>query len=119
MIRNLLLVAAGGMIGSVLRYLVAMLFRNQTFPYATLLVNVAGSFLIGIVAGLFLKNSISPEVRLFAATGVCGGFTTFSALSVECLQLINDHKYGVALLYVVISFTLGIFAAFCGWLLTK
>jgi CrcB protein len=119
MMKSLLLVGVGGMIGSMLRYLIIINFKNHTFPYGTLLVNVLGSFLIGILAGLIMKNAISPEIRLFAATGVCGGFTTFSALSAECLQLVNEHKYGLALLYVFISFALGITAAFCGWMLTK
>jgi CrcB protein len=119
MIKSLLLVGVGGMIGSMLRYLTIINYKNQSFPYGTLLVNVAGSFIIGILAGLALKNTISPELRLFAATGVCGGFTTFSALSAECLQLINEHKYGLAILYIFISFALGIAAAFLGWMLTK
>ena len=119
MMKNLLLVGVGGMIGSMLRYLAIINVKNQPFPYGTLVVNVTGSFLIGILAGLVMKNTISPELRLFAATGVCGGFTTFSALSAECLQLINEHKYGFALLYIFISFALGITAAFCGWMLTK
>ena len=116
--KNILLVGLGGMIGSILRYLTIISFK-QSFPYGTLIVNVAGSFIIGIVAGLTMKNSISPEMRLFVATGICGGFTTFSAFSAECLQLINDQKYLPALLYIFLSFALGITAAFMGWLISK
>jgi CrcB protein len=119
MIKSLLLVGVGGMIGSVLRYLTVISFRNQAFPYGTLVVNFVGSLVIGIVAGLVTKNTISAELRLFIATGICGGFTTFSAFSAECLQLINQQKIGIAFLYIIISFALGITAAFCGWMLTK
>jgi CrcB protein len=119
MMKSLLLVGVGGMIGSVLRYLTVISFRNETFPYGTLVVNVVGSLVIGIVAGFITKNIISPELRLFFATGVCGGFTTFSAFSAESLELLNQHKYGIAFIYILISFTLGITAAFCGWMLTK
>ena len=119
MIKHILLVGLGGMIGSILRYLTIINFKNLAFPYGTLVVNVIGSFVIGIIAGMVMKNTISPEMRLFIATGICGGFTTFSAFSSECLQLINEHKYGLALLYVFVSFAIGITAALCGWLLTK
>ena len=119
MMRNLLLVGLGGMIGSMVRYLVMIAFRDFSFPYGTLVVNVVGSFIIGVVAALFVKHSISSEVRLFLATGICGGFTTFSAFSLENVQLITENRYGAALGYVVVSFTLGIAAVFAGWMLAK
>ena len=70
MIKQLLLVGLGGMIGSILRYLTIISFKNQPFPFGTLLVNITGSFVIGIIAGLSMKNVVSPELRLFAATGI-------------------------------------------------
>lgn len=119
MIKSLLIVGIGGMIGSMLRYATTMLFKSHDFPFGTFIVNVIGSFVIGIIAGLAFKNSISPEVKLFIATGLCGGFTTFSAFSMDCLQLFNEHKYGLALLYILSSFAIGLIAAFVGWTLTK
>jgi CrcB protein len=119
MMKSLLLVCAGGAIGSVLRYLTIIIFRNQPFPYGTLVVNIVGSFIIGVVAALVIKNTVSNEVRLFVATGICGGFTTFSAFSIESLQLLNENRYGAVFLYIAASFTLGIAAAFAGWMLAK
>ena len=119
MIKSLLLVGAGGAIGSVMRYFIIIMFRNPSFPYSTLIVNIAGSFIIGIVAALVIKNSVSNEVRLFIATGICGGFTTFSAFSIESMQLLNENRYSAAFLYIAASFTLGIAAAFAGWIFAK
>ena len=119
MIRTLLIVGVGGMLGSMFRYGIAILFKDHSFPTGTLLVNIVGSFVIGMIAGLAMKNVVSPELRLFAATGICGGFTTFSAFSMDCVQLLTEHKYGLALLYILSSFAVGIIAAFLGWMLTK
>ena len=76
-LRNILLVALGGALGSVCRYLISKLSLG-TFPWGTLTVNILGSLLIGLLTGLMLRGSVSPEMKLLLVTGFCGGFTTFS-----------------------------------------
>lgn len=120
MIKNLLLVAAGGSIGAALRYLVFIIFKNQALPWGTLLVNILGSFILGIVVALSFKSeNISPGTRLFLATGVCGGFTTFSTFSVENFSLMQEGKFGIAFVYILASVTAGILAAFFGFKLIQ
>ena len=85
------------------------------FPLGTLIVNVLGSLLIGILAGLFLARSgISQEVRLFLTTGVLGGFTTFSAFSLDTALLIERNAVATAAGYVLLSVGLGLIAFFAG-----
>ncbi len=119
MIKHLFLVGAGGMLGSMLRYLVFILLKNQTFPFATLAVNITGSFVIGLVAGLALRNASFDNWQLFIATGLCGGFTTFSAFSIECVELFQQQRYSAVIIYIIVSVVIGILAAFCGMMLTK
>ncbi len=116
MIKNLLFVAAGGGIGAVLRYGMYLLLKPQPFPTTTLLINVAGSFLIGIIMAYSLKeNSFSESAKLFLATGICGGFTTFSAFSLENIQLLQAGKYNLAIIYIIISVVAGIASAALGF----
>lgn len=117
--RLLLLVAAGGALGSVLRWLtsngVQKLLPHTSFPWSTLAVNVIGSFAIGALMTLALtRSTLPPEARLFLVTGVLGGFTTFSALSWETLTLLRDGATGPALAYALGSLVLGLGAAFAG-----
>ncbi len=114
-----LLVGAGGAIGSILRYSVALLPVNKIFPYHTFIVNIAGSFLIGILLGLLLKNTITNDGWKFLATGVCGGFTTFSAFSLEGFELLQQQRYLVFLLYFLLSIIIGLAATWFGYTLTK
>jgi CrcB protein len=109
---NLFLVAVGGAAGSVLRYLVSLLFMGMGWPWGTLLVNILGSFAMGMFAGI----GLSPQQRLLWMTGVLGGFTTFSAFSLETATLWERaHWEGVA--YVALSVTLGLAAFAAGmWL---
>lgn len=117
MVKNLLLVAAGGSIGAVLRYWIYFLLKPQPFPYTTLLINIAGSFLLGIIMALSLKeNSILPEsYKLFLATGICGGFTTFSTFSYENIYLLQEGKHTLAFIYILGSVVAGISAAWIGF----
>ena len=91
-----LLVAVGGMVGSLARYWIAGAVQEvggSAFPYGTLVVNLAGSLIIGVVINLSLERGvISPETRLLLATGFCGGFTTMSTFSYETLALIADGE---------------------------
>jgi len=116
---SFLLVGAGGAIGSMLRYGVAFLPVNKLFPYHTFIVNILGSFLIGCLLGLLLKNSITNDGWKFLATGICGGFTTFSALSLEGFELLQQQRYTIFILYFLLSIILGLAATFFGYLLTK
>ncbi len=116
MLKNFLLVGLGGSIGAMLRYFFSSIIKHTTFPYNTLLINIAGSLLIGIVFGLSEKsNGISEQVKLFVVTGICGGFTTFSAFSVENMQMIKDGNYVTAGMYIFFSVLLSIIAVFAGF----
>jgi fluoride exporter len=116
MIKNLLLVGLGGAIGSMLRYAASLLINSKIFPYATLVVNITGSFIIGIVFALSIKQAgLSNNWQLFLATGICGGFTTFSAFTLENMGMLQSGKIAMALIYIALSIVLGIVATFLGY----
>lgn len=115
MIKNLLLAGAGGGIGAMLRYMVYLFPFNTAIPYATLMINIIGSFTLGIIMGISLKSSgLSQGTIAFLATGLCGGFTTFSAFSAENLSLLQSGKTGLALLYIGLSVVAGLGAVWLG-----
>jgi fluoride exporter len=110
----LLAVAAGGAIGSVARYLVGIgsgkLF-GMNFPWGTLIINVTGSFLIGALVGLFaIKWDFSQTARLFLTVGICGGYTTFSAFSLDAWYLLERGQNAASLAYMVASVVLSLAA---------
>lgn len=124
----ILLAGLGGFIGSALRYIIFIWFQSRTyssFPYATLTVNIIGSFALGVILGLFLaktgttENLISNNWKVFLGTGVLGGFTTFSAFSAETFQLIENGHVSIAAIYVSLSVLLGLGAVFVGFMLMK
>jgi len=121
--RIFLLIGVGGFIGSVARYYsqqVVSKYFPSPMPYGTLSVNVLGCLIIGVVYGLFERgNILSPEWRIFLATGICGGFTTFSTFSYENLQLLRDGEFVYASAYIVLSVVLGLLATYGGFLMTK
>ena len=119
LIKNILIVGLGGMLGSILRYLAYVIFGSHSFPLVTLLINISGSFMIGIITGIALKNASFGEWRLFLITGVCGGFTTFSTFSMESFQLLQQNRNIAALIYIFSSFFLGISAAIAGYFIGK
>jgi CrcB protein len=119
LIRQLLLVGVGGMIGSMLRYVTGYLIRLENFPYATFTVNILGSLLIGAIMGFAAKQDGFTNWRLFLATGICGGFTTFSAFAWENLQLLGQERYGTFVLYTSATLALGLAAVALGYWLTK
>jgi len=119
MFKNIILVGLGGMIGSILRYTIGNAMKNNNFPAATLSVNILGSFVIGAVMALALKQQNFGDWRLFLATGICGGFTTFSAFSWECMQMLQQQRYATVILYISISLIAGIAATFFGYWLLK
>ena len=117
-----LITGAGGFLGSGARYLIQRiiaLYLPLAFPFGTLIVNVTGSFLIGIIYALGDKtNILSPELRMFLAIGVCGGFTTFSTFSLDAFGLLRDGEYLYVTIYVVASILLSVLATITGiWII--
>lgn len=112
------LVFLGGGIGAALRHGVnraALAFFGESFPFGTLFVNVTGSLLLGVVAGLFLeKGGASQELRLFLTTGILGGFTTFSAFSLDAALMWQRGDYAALCAYLFSSVALSIGALFAG-----
>ena len=109
MIWNCLFVGIGGFFGSIARYLIGLIPIREggVFPINTLLINVAGALLIGIIAAMALKNQeMDPHLILLLKVGVCGGFTTFSTFSLETVGLLESGNYLTALLYVIASVVL-------------
>ncbi len=117
-----LLAAAGGAFGSAARYLVsvaALRLFGAHFPWGTLIVNVAGCFLMGLLAGAALyRLDISPEARAFLATGVLGGFTTFSAFALDGF-LLYERNAGLAAIYVGASVLLSLAALLAGLFIAR
>jgi CrcB protein len=104
---RLLLVCAGGALGSGARYLVAVLaarLLGSDFPFGTLLVNLVGSFLVGFVQHIALSSALFPlDLRVFLTVGILGGFTTYSAFGYETLRMLHDGVWGQALVYVGVT----------------
>lgn len=111
MIYSILYVAIGGAIGSVARYLISRATQNAfatTLPVATLIVNVLGCFIIGMLYAIFARHTnIDANLRLMLTVGFCGGFTTFSTFMNENFNLINSGNILTCALYIGISVALG------------
>jgi CrcB protein len=119
MIKNLLLVGLGGAIGSIARFLIIQLYKTTSFPFATLFINLSGSLLIGMIIGASIKgNGFHPNWKIFLSTGICGGFTTFSAFSFENMNMIVEGKWLMAFFYIILSVSIGIAASYVGYKLT-
>lgn len=113
--RSCLYVAAGGAIGAVARYLIGLIKMNEFafFPIKTLVINIVGSFLIGIVVALSLKKgNWDPDVVLLMKTGICGGFTTFSTFALETSNLLENGRIPMAFAYITLSILLSVSAVF-------
>lgn len=111
----LLWVAAGGALGSVARFLISKWLTSTAFPWGTFVVNITGCFMIGLLWAISLKNSFMPDhIKLFLMTGVCGGFTTFSAFSLESISLLREGKFFLFLVYSLGSLALGFMATYIG-----
>jgi fluoride exporter len=116
-------VALGGALGSMARFwingLVSMRF-GETFPWGILVINVTGSFVIGILAALTAPDSAGPyrvTMIQFLMTGICGGYTTFSSFSLLTLNLLRDREWLYAGANIVLSVVLCLIAVWLGWLL--
>jgi fluoride exporter len=116
-------IAAGGAVGSVLRFLVGLLIQDRVgtaFPAGTLLVNITGSFLLGLLIEYALATpAISREVRAMLTTGFCGGYTTFSTFSYETARLMQDGDYRRAGTYVALSVVVSVAGTFAGFAVAR
>lgn len=122
MVKQMLLVFLGGGMGCTLRYLISKIgfLQKESFPFATLTVNLIGCLLIGLLMGWSLKNQpLQNNLVLFLVTGFCGGFTTFSAFSLENLALLKAGHVFLFLTYVFISVFIGLLLTFLGFYITK
>jgi CrcB protein len=119
MIREFIWVAIGGAAGSVLRYGFSFFNRSDSFPFSTLTINVIGSFLLGAIIAYTDKNPSGFPWKQLLGIGLCGGFTTFSAFSMESLTLLKQQQYHLLIAYVFASFTLGIGGAWIGYQLCR
>jgi fluoride exporter len=122
-VKSVLLVALGGAIGSVARFKLSGWVLHQTpnwrFPAGTVVVNIIGCLIVGLLAGMAVKQEVfTPEARMFLFTGLLGGFTTFSAFGLETLLLLKRGEAGVAIANIVLSIALGLLAAWLGYGLT-
>ena len=118
--KTLILIFFGGGIGSVLRFIIqTKLYENLIIevPWATLLINIAGSFFIGAFYVLSAKFNFAEDTRLFLTTGLCGGFTTFSAFSIESLNLLKSGNIYLFILYIFASILLCLIGVFSGQIL--
>lgn len=110
-----LFVALGGAIGAMGRYAIGLLPVKTSFPILTLITNIIGAVLIGFIAGVISsREEVSPNAVLFWKTGVCGGFTTFSAFSLEAFTLLEDQAYLLGVAYILLSVVGCLTGIFCG-----
>lgn len=119
---NVLLVALGGAIGSVARYLAGAFIANRfgpDFPWGTFIVNVSGSFLIGAILSFVGGGLLPAGARPFLAVGVMGGYTTFSTYSHETLQLMQGGEFGAAMLNALGQVITGLIAVYLGVVLGR
>lgn len=118
MFKAMLIAGAGGFIGTCLRFLAGKLCHElctSAFPWATFAVNVAGSFIIGILFGLAERTQmLSPSMSVLLITGFCGGFTTFSSLSNDMFVLLQQRHWLMFGTYVAGSFVLGLLMVWLG-----
>ncbi len=112
----------GGAIGTLLRFVIYQLadrHLNQSYPWGTLIVNLLGSFLIGVLWSYFDKSNISPAMRVFLFIGILGSFTTFSTFAFDSLSLAQEGAFRVMAMNIILTNVLGIGLCFVGYYLVK
>ena len=116
----ILSVAIGGALGSLLRYYLGTInfLSNSVFPVSTFLVNVIGSFAIGVLFFLF-KDSNNDYLKSFLMIGFLGGFTTFSAFTIDVLDLFQNDQYLISVIYICVSVITSLLAVYLGFWITK
>lgn len=123
MLKTLIIVGTGGFLGTISRFLVSKYFQQfwtSYLPYGTLVVNVAGCLLIGILYGLSVRHAVhGGDWKLFFTVGFCGAFTTFSAFTIENIIMLKDQEYFRVLLYISASLILGFGATILGFFISK
>ena len=113
--KEFLFVGLGGAVGAMLRYGISMVPVKSEFPYMTLLINFLGAVAIGILAALSMRQSLLTEHSLLLLkTGACGGFTTFSTFSLEAVSLLEQHKTGMGITYILSSVLLCLLGVLLG-----
>ena len=115
MLQQFGIVALGGALGATLRYAVREWVSVESFPYATLSVNLIGSFLLGVLAVGLAQNLLSANMALLLGMGVLGAFTTMSTFSLETVQMFEQGKGSLAIVYVALTMALGPLLALLGW----
>lgn len=115
-------IGLGGSLGAAARFILGKMINKRVhriplFPLGTWVINISGSFLLGLLANLHLSNQISEGIWLFAGVGFCGAYTTFSTFGYETITLIQDHKIKIAILYVVTSVILGVVSTAIGFMI--
>ena len=111
---KILIVAAGGAAGAAGRYILSLVPAKTVFPILTLITNLLGALLIGFVVGMSETRGLNEKWLLFWKTGVCGGFTTFSAFSLEALNLFQKNSYIIGTAYILLSVVLCISGVMIG-----
>ncbi|HYK73139.1 MAG TPA: fluoride efflux transporter CrcB [Pseudoneobacillus sp.] len=110
----LLYIALGGFLGAITRFLLSKRL-NKGLPYGTFFINIIGSFLLGY----FLNLGLSSHVYAILGVGFCGAFTTFSTFKLEAVQLFKKDKKYISLIYILISYSVGLIFALCGFILAN
>lgn len=121
-VKNILVVGLGSFIGGAGRYLISVAMKGVggSFPWATMVVNLLGCFLIGLFSGCLNKNAADGgTIMLFLIYGICGGFTTFSTFSRESLIMLQGGNYLGVMCYIGVSVVVGIFLVACGYMLAQ
>lgn len=123
MLRTIFIVGTGGFIGSIMRYLVQFYIEkvmSSSFPLGTLIANILGSFIIGVVFALAEKGDLmSSEWRIFLTVGICGGFTTFSAFAYNNMIMIKENSFFQLFLNIGSNLFFGILAVYIGIILVR
>lgn len=119
---KILLIAIGGAVGAVLRYIVAGIpyrFLDPVFPYGTLLVNLTGAYIIGILFALSERIEIPSDIRFLVLIGILGAFTTFSTFAIETTNLFRDKEIIPALVNLLVTNFAGILLVYLGIFSTR